>query len=203
MSTHSRFIISTATPAADLVIRGFDVTSIRVEPATGATDGSRVVGLERLDFPAAAELCYSCGIELLPSGCKFDPWFCNECLERAVALNRQLGGGLIPIGRHSLLHQIGLSREAAADEATVEAFQIALRGFFAATARLPEWQKRIVRRNCAAVGLLGRASSVSIRVYLRAVRRLSRQAAFESLSCWWTRGQLLTPNADRPVRRSV
>lgn len=56
----------------------------------------------QLDFNRAAELCYCCGQEILPSGSRFALWFCAPCNHEVQLLNARLGRYAIPLGRHSV-----------------------------------------------------------------------------------------------------
>jgi hypothetical protein len=55
------------------------------------------------DFNEVITLCYCCGAVLLPSGGRFDTWFCGECTPRMEAINDVRGQYVIPVGRHSIL----------------------------------------------------------------------------------------------------
>ena len=170
--------------ARHLRIFGVDVSSITIEPSTGKVDCSRVPGIGGLDFPTPAELCRCCGIVLLASGSRWSVWFCEACKERVIALNRKLGAWVFPIGRHTVMHGVLLPVAEAVDEAKREAFVAAAKGLFGQMRRLGEWADEIVRRNCRATGL-DELERVTIRRYLRAVRDLPREAAFEAMCEWW------------------
>ena len=141
---------------------------------------------EHLDYQTVAELCRSCGVELLASGSRWSVWFCSECKARVRDLNDRAGTCVMPIGRHSLMNNVGLSSDQAHDDAEVEAFAESMQGFVRATRRVAEWAAEIVRRNCARVGIADR-DVVPIGEYLEAVSQLDREAAFEAMKVWWTR----------------
>ena len=56
------------------------------------------------DFNERASLCLCCGMETLPSGSRWSPYFCRECQWLAIGASRGVGRWVFPIGRHSLMH---------------------------------------------------------------------------------------------------
>src|SRR5436190_12449390 len=89
-----------------VVVRGFDLTALDVT-REGGVDGEWTVldgEPDRLDHLTPAELCNCCGIELLPSGSKFSPFFCRPCHARVSTLNRAAERCVIPIGRHNIMN---------------------------------------------------------------------------------------------------
>jgi hypothetical protein len=60
------------------------------------------------DYNERARLCDCCCRYLLRSGSRWSVWFCDECKERVIGLNEDVGFALIPIGRHSLMNGLGL-----------------------------------------------------------------------------------------------
>ena len=174
-----------------LVIGAFDVSGFLVHPGSGAVDGSWVELQEgagdRLDHQTVAELCRSCGVELLASGSRWSVWFCSECKDRVRDLNDRVGECVIPIGRHSMMNGVALPGDQARDEDEVAAFVDKLQGFFETTTRLSDWAAEIIRRNCTRVGIADR-DAVPIGEYLQAVSQLNREAAFEEMKVWWADG---------------
>jgi hypothetical protein len=63
------------------------------------------------DFPEAVALCRCCGRRALPSGSQFSIWFCRHCRPGIQAVNRACGSHMVPLGRYSLLEQIGLDED--------------------------------------------------------------------------------------------
>jgi hypothetical protein len=72
-----------------------------------------------LDFPEAVTLCRCCGRQVLPSGSRRSIWFCRGCRHAVEKINRAARCHLIPIGRFTLLEQIGLEDDAAHREVPV------------------------------------------------------------------------------------
>jgi hypothetical protein len=56
------------------------------------------------DFNTEVELCYCCGAEAITSGSRWSSFYCEECREQVLKLNRSVGRWVIPIGRHSVMH---------------------------------------------------------------------------------------------------
>lgn len=183
----------TATPPP-LVSYGVDVSGLSVDPQTGRLDYSALPASasEGFDFRTIAELCYCCGATLMPSGLRWSGFFCRECHDRVMAVNRTARRWLIPIGRHSLMHQPmtlggapgGLTSDDSADPALVTAFVEHANGLFASMDRLGEWAEVIVRRHCAA--RFSDRERVPIAEYLAAVAGVSREAMFRAMCEWWT-----------------
>lgn len=61
---------------------------------------------ERYDFNRKYELCWCCGLEIIPSGSKFSSFYCRDCKARIWYLNQKLGQCLIPLGRHSVMNGV-------------------------------------------------------------------------------------------------
>jgi hypothetical protein len=55
------------------------------------------------DFNEHFDLCRCCRMEALESGSRWSVWFCGECKERVLALNRKAGRPIVPIRRHSMM----------------------------------------------------------------------------------------------------
>lgn len=61
---------------------------------------------DKYDFNRKYELCWCCGLEVIPSGSKFSSFYCRDCKERIWYLNQKLGRCLIPLGRHSVMNGV-------------------------------------------------------------------------------------------------
>lgn len=101
------------------------------------------------DFPEAVELCHCCARTLIRSGSKFSSFFCGECRERVIALNRSYGLSVVPLGRHSLMN--GFLLRGGADAGETEAFVSGVRGVFSRIDRLEIWRRTLVHDNVAAM----------------------------------------------------
>jgi hypothetical protein len=135
-------------------VRGLlTIASMRYEQRCGCH--AEVESEERwpgFDFNTYIELCHCCAIEPLKSGSRWSPFFCDECKERVMNLNRQERRWVIPIGRHSMMHGEFLSGgEAAIDEHANE-FVFRVRGLFATGEHLDQWRRIRVEKNLEALG---------------------------------------------------
>ena len=138
------------------------------------------------DVPMAVELCRCCGRVPLRSGSRWSVWLCEDCKPRALALNHRSGGTVVPIGRHSMMHGIGLSGSVKDDDAdAIEGFCFAANGLFRAIRHLDEWARLRVAFN---VERLGFEEDVPVRLveYLARVGNsndpdVSADAAFQAL----------------------
>jgi len=74
------------------------------------------------DFNNEYEICYCCGMEIIPSGGRWNVFFCQFCHSNVMALNVEIGGCIIPIGRHSIMNGIFLSGRKAKDKKAIHNF---------------------------------------------------------------------------------
>jgi hypothetical protein len=177
---------------SSFVLSGFDGSAVQVEPGTGRVVGEWVpvlkLGgkLESLDFPTPAELCRCCGQELLQSGSRWSVWFCSECKRRVRTLNERAGTCVVPVGRHSIMNGVFIRGGHVPDSVEIDGFTLQVRGLSWEIDRLAQWAAEIVRRNCAAAGLAGRAL-IPLREYLDAVQSINlyRKDSFLAMLAWW------------------
>jgi hypothetical protein len=87
---------------------------------------------EGYDFPEAVTLCRCCGRRALLGGRPWSIWFCIACRRGVERINRLGRCHFIPVGRHTLLDQIGRD----ADEEEIPAFVAGLGDWFARLERL-------------------------------------------------------------------
>lgn len=178
------------TDASSLLVLGdFDVSGLTVDTHTGEVGGKWIELAEgaakHLDHLTVAELCRCCGVELLRSGSKWSVWFCKECKPRVEDLNRNAGTCVVPIGRHTLMHGIGVrGADAVRDPVQLAAFAAAANDFMAKQDRLSQWASEIVKRNCARCALIGE-QPIPMSTYLTAVAAQSREQAFRDMCEWW------------------
>jgi len=83
-----------------------------------------------LDFNKAYEMCYCCGLEVLPSGSRWSLFFCQNCNTWVRNFNELVGACIVPIGRHSLMNQAGLGGQEANNKAAIKQFTKQLKGTF-------------------------------------------------------------------------
>lgn len=130
------------------------------------------------DFNTLAELCRSCGCEVLASGSKFSIWFCRECRDRATALNAEVGQPLVPIGRHSLMHGIGM--RAHPTDAEIGAFVTRFGTLVDRMNQIHRSAGEVVRTNLAAVGPSD-TTDIELALYLDAASGVDRAERFEAM----------------------
>lgn len=146
------------------------------------------------DFNEHAILCRCCGLNVLPSGSRWHPYFCRECQLLAMGVsvwNRRL---VFPIGRHSLMHtwvpntpSASLSEHRDNVGALVDGVHESLHRVARGSDGLWKWYETIMPRNLEHFGLSG---DVSLRDYLEAVAAevpalSSRLKAFEGLCAFF------------------
>lgn len=118
--------------------------------------GEEQTGWQHFDIRAVASLCRCCGTELLRSGSRWSPFFCEECKALARALNDEAGRLLVPIGAHSIMNGVtARESEAAADPAVRRRFLSGIRGFRGAIERFGAVDREAVRDRCREAGLFG------------------------------------------------
>ena len=119
----------------------------------------------RFDFNERLHLCDCCHRVALRSGSKFSPFFCEQCKERAVALNDRLRFWLIPIGRHSfmahgyerpskILAIPGRLATAKEGDPELESLIEEMASLFDRIRELQEWSPRHLRRWLEELGLV-------------------------------------------------
>lgn len=74
------------------------------------------------DFNRKYEICYCCGLEIIPSGSRWSTFYCRDCKDIIVELNKEVGQCIIPIGRHSMMNGIVLTGEQANRPLAVDKF---------------------------------------------------------------------------------
>lgn len=135
------------------------------------------------DYNEHTTLCHCCVAEKLRSGSKWSVWFCDQCKQRVIGLNRRVGLSVIPIGRHSLMHGVGLTGKSTGPE--VHAFTRQLKSLFGRMDDLFEWRRIRFAFNAARLGDAWHGD-VELDPYLEAVSssrdpELSKAKAFEAL----------------------
>jgi hypothetical protein len=80
------------------------------------------------DFNELHEICYCCGLEVIPSGSKWSLFYCRDCKARIRKLNEMIGRCIIPYGRHSLMNGVSLSGKNAKDREAINLFVAATNG---------------------------------------------------------------------------
>jgi len=77
------------------------------------------------DFNQDYEICYCCGLEIIPSGSRWSSFYCQDCKGRIRKLNERIAVCIIPYGRHSLMNGISLSGESVKDNKAITDFVLA------------------------------------------------------------------------------
>jgi hypothetical protein len=134
------------------------------------------------DFNTYEELCRCCTIEPLRSGSCWSPFFCRECRERVMELNRRFGRCVIPIGRHSIMNEFSLRGGEALVAEHAEHFANQLRRLFGSTAHLEVYTSARTRESLAVLGFPP-GQDVEVDQYLKRARAagLKKEAAFAEL----------------------
>ena len=144
----------------------------------GRPDGERPERWIAFDFNRAAELCHCCGAELLRSGSRWSVWFCGECRPRAVEFNDRVGGAIVPIGRHSMMHSIGMRPTPALSETNIGMFVARFGHLVQRMQRLDGWCHEVIRRNLGNEGLDAQ-EMIALATYLGQIRNVDRAARFD------------------------
>lgn len=134
----------------------------------------------RYDFNRCIDLCSCCGFEPIRTGSRWSGFFCDECKDRVMKVNRMRGAWVIPIGRHSIMHGASIRN---ADHEQVGAFVAALRGLGELIASLEEHKASAVRGNLMILGLLPANGPIDLRGYVESGRSfpLDKDEAAERL----------------------
>jgi hypothetical protein len=146
------------------------------------------------DFNEYAALCWCCLLEAIPSGSKFSPFYCRDCLQRAQQLNSAAGRTVLFIGRHSLMASVGPPGPDAGDPPSLTAFPKTLTvfiggisGFYDAMNVWRPGRLRTVLSGLEPGAPAVRQEPVALDTYLQAAARLvdhpqlGKRAAFSAL----------------------
>jgi len=107
------------------------------------------------DFPEAVTLCRCCGLQPLLSGSRWSMWFCRGCRRAIQGINRDCRGPVIPIGRFTLLEQIGRDEDDDADPM----FVAESGDWFARVERLERHARDVVQSNLRRLNVPAAAAS--------------------------------------------
>jgi hypothetical protein len=135
------------------------------------------------DFNTGVELCHGCGTEVLWSGTRWSLWFCKVCLARAFDCNREAGTTVVPIGRDSLMHGVGMSARSARSRRVVGAFMAGIESLVERMQLLHDWSHEVVRRNLVDARLGGQPT-ITLPHYLAAVTGLDPADRFATMLEW-------------------
>jgi len=138
------------------------------------------------DYNTWAELCQCCSAEVLRSGSRWSPFFCDECKQRVRDYNEREGYCVIPIGRHSLMNGVGLNVVAASKSKAAKTFADGLVGLFGGCDGVWKFHREQLR--LAVDALAEPAGVIPLPLFLEhARRRTDRVAAFALLVSAMTR----------------
>ena len=133
----------------------------KAEPPENITEKQAVYG------NGLVELCYCCGMALVPLGSQWFMFFCDECRPMVRDFDRQYGRVIIPIGRHSLVNGsilrgldstgdgLILRSPDVQDDAKVEQYFSKVKGMFASIKYLEEWNRLEVANRLKEIGRVG------------------------------------------------
>ena len=133
----------------------------KAEPPDNITEKKAVCGKELV------ELCYCCGMALVPGGRPWFLFFCDECKQNVRDFDRQCRRVIIPIGRHSLVNGsilrgldptvdgLILSNQDVRDDAKLEQYFSKVRGMAASIKHLREWSRLEVANRLKEIGRVG------------------------------------------------
>lgn len=115
------------------------------------------------ELTEAVTLCRCCGLRPLLSGSRRSVWFCRSCCTAIQTMNRACSTYVIPLGRYTLLEQIGLDED---DQREVPAFVPALGDWFDRVDRLEMHAWLVLQNNLKQMGDESLLREVSLAVYL-------------------------------------
>lgn len=135
------------------------------------------------DFNCVVELCRICASVGIRSGSRWSTFGCAECHPWSRDLMMRAGRWVIPIGRHSMHHAIGI-QGADVDDAEIQRFADACTSLFEGMDRLEEWRSLRLAVNLDALGF-DDSPTVLLTTYLAAAVRVDKAAARDELLRWW------------------
>jgi hypothetical protein len=136
------------------------------------------------DFNERLRLCDCCLQVLIRSGSRWSSFFCDRCRQRVLALNRTHGTVVVPIGRHSLMHGIGLKADRMRDPQEVNVFHARALTLFERIDRLKVWKKARLHQILSQLRLPS-DQRIPLSEFLIRIRRLAhRDSSFGKLGAF-------------------
>lgn len=138
------------------------------------------------DYNEHTHLCECCAAETLPSGSRWSIWFCDDCKERVVSLNRRVGFALVPIGRHSVMNGVFIKGgKESAQSAKIDDFVKGMTSLFGRMDNLHEWRNLRINANLIRLGQPWE-DDIDLDEYLRLLQAsddpaVSKSSAYEGL----------------------
>ena len=126
------------------------------------------------DFNEVVTLCYCCGSDLLTSGSRWSVWFCKECAKKISTVNHNIGLWLIPIGRHSLMHGIGINCHNKNEEEinyAIKEFHEKTESLFKQQNKLYAWARSIVIKNIKRLNVINNGPDMRLSQYLNLMKK--------------------------------
>ncbi len=123
------------------------------------------------DYNCFAELCHCCAAEIVKSGTKWSPFFCDDCKTRVRAYNESIGFCAIPLGRHSIMNGVALRVAPATERRQVDTFVKGLFGLFERVGCLSSHRQARIRR--ILTSLPKRTGPVPLPTYLACAKEVS------------------------------
>ena len=116
---------------------------------------------KNFDIHEVCCICRSCGAELLPSGSKWNVWFCGACKNLAILVGKYFEWPYLPIGRHSLQtlfcgHPLGCIRGIEAVKHPKKAAHEmceGLKNLFAKQGQVASWAQQAIVQNLVCFGI--------------------------------------------------
>ncbi len=119
---------------------------------------------------------------MLPSGSRWSVWLCDPCKSLAGQLNTATASTVVPLGRHSLMHGIGVRGDRTHLPGELEAFTRAFHQLESSQNRLGTWARLRVAHNLRIIGHANQ--DVTLHHYLDAVTHLQPEDAFYAYLDW-------------------
>ena len=115
------------------------------------------------ELKEAVTLCRCCGLRPLLNRSRRSVWFCRSCCTAIQTMNRACGTYVIPLGRYTLLEQMGFNED---DGREVPAFVPALGDWFERVERLEIHAWLVMQNNLKQLGDESSLREVSLAAYL-------------------------------------
>jgi len=116
----------------------------------------------RHDYNKEYEICYCCGLEVIPSGSRWSSFYCRDCKKSIRALNQKIRKCIIPIGRHSLMNGISLSGREIKNEDAIGYFVDASKQMFSRIHAVQQNQEKILKKRVQLLSLSDDATALDL-----------------------------------------
>lgn len=135
------------------------------------------------DFNTEYEICYCCGLEIIPSGSKWSSFYCVDCIGVIHEFNKAVRQCLIPLGRHSLMNSISLDNKDITNARAISKFTDSVNVMGRGIDLVEQHRKAVAEKQVALLQLTDDAPAIDLLLKSNSLelRQIKTEAFFELL----------------------